>query len=91
MEIDPKSQKAEALGNLYRAALFMIKGQTDLSFSFLGKAHHVLGKKLSKTIIQLMNTNGKSIDEKNRLFWAEKILDQYKIMKRQNYLTSSNR
>lgn len=91
MELNKNSRWADAVGNIYRSAFFMVKDQMDLSITFLGKAHHVLGKKLSKTIIQLMNTNGKSIDEKNRLFWAEKILDQYKLLKRQNYLTSSNR
>ena len=76
------SNRADAIGNLYRSALFMVRGQTELSFSFLEKAHHVLGKKLPKPIVQLMNTNGKSVDEKNRLFWAEKILDQYLLLKR---------
>ena len=82
MKINSKSSKAEALENLYRSAFFMVKGQVDLSITFLEKAHHVLGKKLPKPIVQLMNTNGKSVDEKNRLFWAEKILDQYLLLKR---------
>lgn len=81
MELNPKSRQSDALGNLYRSALFMAKGQVDLSMAFLGKAHRVLGEKLPKTIVQLMNTNGKLTDRKKQLFWAEKIFDQYHLLK----------
>lgn len=81
MEFDSKSLKAEALGNLYRSALFMVKGQTDLSISFYQKAYSDLKEKMT---IQIVNAskNKKTLTKKQRFLLAEKILDQYQLLKR---------
>lgn len=80
MGLDSNSKKADALGNLYRSALFMAKGQTKLSITFLEKTYRVLGKKLPKRVIYFMKKK-ESLTKKQQLYWAEKILDCYYLLK----------
>lgn len=76
MELDSKSKQADAIGNLYRSALFMVKGETDLSFSFLEKAHCILKEKISSSLVEFL-TKKECLSKEQQLLWAEKILDQY--------------
>lgn len=80
MELNSKSKSSDALGNLYRSALFMIKGQTNLSISFYQKAYHVLKEKMPTKIVNAPK-NKETLTKKQRLLLAEKILDQYLFFK----------
>lgn len=80
MELNPQSRQSDALGNLYRSALFMVRGQIDLSFSFLEKTKSVLKEKLSTQITDILKK--KNLSKEQRLLLAEKILDQYHVLKR---------
>lgn len=81
MDLNPQSKQSDAIGNLYRSALFMVKGQVDLSLTFLEKAHLVLRKKIPASLVRLLTAKD-SLPRKRQLFWAEKILDQYLLLKR---------
>jgi len=75
MELNSKSKQSDAVGDLYRSALFMVKGQTDLSLTFLKKAQLVLNEKMSVPLLE--NLTKEKITKDNQSLWAEKILDQY--------------
>lgn len=83
MGLVSKSKKSDALGNLYRSALFMAKGQTNLSISFLRKAHSILKEKLSTQVVDILKKK-ETLSKEQQLFWAEKILDQYYNLKKFN-------
>lgn len=80
MELNSQSKQSDALGNLYRSALFMVKGQTSLSLSFLRKAHDVLKDKLSTQVVDMLKRK-EILAKEQQFFWAEKILDQYHVQK----------
>lgn len=80
MGLDSNSKNADAVGNLYRSALFMTKGQTKLSITFLEKTYQVLGKKLPKGVVYFLKKK-ESLTKKQQLYWAEKILDYYCLLK----------
>lgn len=88
MGLDSNSKNADAVGNLYRSALFMTKGQTRLSITFLEKTYRVLGKKLPKQVIYFMKKK-ENLTKKQQLHWAEKILDCYHLLKRDYLLPRS--
>jgi len=68
MALNKYSYKSDAAANLYRAAFYLAKGSTSVAMDFLEKSGE--------------NFNNLKINsKKNRLFWAEKILDQYKKLK----------
>lgn len=68
MVLNKYSYKSDAVANLYRAAFYLAKGSTSVAMDFLEESGE--------------NFNNLKIDsKKNRLFWAEKILDQYKKLK----------
>ncbi len=81
MELNSKSKSSDALGNLYRSALFMVKGQTDLSISFYQKAYSNLKEKMTTQVVNA-SKNKKTLTKKQRFLLAEKILDQYQLLKR---------
>lgn len=66
--LDKNSKKADKIANLYRAALYLAKGNKDLALEFLHKAKAV----------EIINKDDLKTD-KRRLFWAEKIFDQYHL------------
>jgi len=68
MALNRYSHKSDSAANLYRAAFYLAKGSTAVARDFLEKS----GEEFDG-----LNTDNK----KNRLYWAEKILDQYKQMK----------
>jgi len=71
MALDKKSYQSEAIANLYRAALYLARGSKEVGLEFLEKAN----KYLSKKIYPKIET------KEDCLFWAEKILDQYHLLK----------
>ena len=70
MELDKNSLKADALANLYRSAFYLAKGNKKLGLDFLKKAKKTLGTEFNLPNISLP-----------RLVLAEKVLDQYHLLK----------
>jgi hypothetical protein len=70
MVLDKKSLRTDALANLYRAAYYLAKGQTQTGQVFLTRAQKVL------------NFNLKVDASRSDLYWAEKILDQFNLLSR---------
>jgi hypothetical protein len=68
MALNKYSHKSDEIGNLYRAAFYLAKGSEEVGLGFLSKS--------GKTFKGL-----KTNTEKDRLFWAEKILDEYLKLK----------
>jgi hypothetical protein len=64
MALNKFSVKSDKAANLYRAAFYLAKGSKEVGLEFLNKS----GKKFK---------NIKTNSEGQRLFWAEKILDEY--------------
>lgn len=68
MALNKYSHRSDAAANLYRAAFYLAKGSISVAKDFLKKSGEEFdGLKVNS--------------EKDRLFWAEKILDKYKLMK----------
>lgn len=68
MALNKYSYKSDVAANLYRAAFYLAKGSTTVAMNFIEKT----GIEFSG-----LRTN----NEKNRLFWAEKLLDKFKELK----------
>lgn len=91
MNWDKKSEIADAIGNLYRAALFLArgKGEEKVSLDLLKKSYEVFYKDTSyrqpaEKIKFLLDISKDFLtDKKKRLIFAEKVLDQYLMMKSQ--------
>lgn len=82
MELNKKSYKADAIANLYRAALYFARGTTELGLDFLKKTEGEIGKAPIKELEPLFfNPSGNLKTRKKQLFWAEKVLDRYKTLK----------
>lgn len=71
MEIKKESLRADALANLYRAAYYIAKGATETGVDFFKKARRYLKIK----------PIGKIKNDKERFYWAEKILDEYQRLR----------
>ena len=67
MALDKHSQQADAVANLYRAALFLARGSRKAGLEFLSKAQERLGEEINP----VLKTRA------DDLYWAEKILDRY--------------
>lgn len=72
MALDKHSQLSDAIANLYRASFYLAKDSEKIGMSFLLKAKERLGRKLSLDISKVIGNS----------FWAEKVLDEYKRLKR---------
>lgn len=70
MALNKFSTESDKIANLYRAAFYLAKGSEKVGLDFLNKS----GKKFEG-----IETNSES----QRLFWAEKILDEYIKLKHQ--------
>lgn len=68
MALDKFSKESDKIAHLYRAAFYMAKGSSGVALDFLKKSGENFDGLKTKT-------------EKQRLFWAEKILDQYTKLK----------
>lgn len=80
MEINSKSSKSDALANLYRSALFLTRGQVKIGVEFFKKTYVFFGDLLPGDLKKSIE-NIKSFSTKQRLLLAEKILDQYHLLK----------
>ena len=67
MVLNKHSRQADAVANLYRAALFLARGSRKAGLEFLQKAKERLGE----------GPNPVLRTRADELYWAEKILDQY--------------
>lgn len=74
MALNKFDKKSDAVADLYRAALYLGRGATEIGLQFLRKAREKLGKKLIRLPAKFKN-------RQQQLFWAEKILDQYLRLK----------
>jgi hypothetical protein len=79
MGLNKFSLRADGIADLYRAALYMGRGADKISLQFLSQAKRKLGR-LSLPKISL----GELKNHQCRIFWAEKILDQYYKLKHQS-------
>ena len=70
MKLDKNSLRADALANLYRAALYLAQDDQETGLDFLKKAQEVLGSDLKTPDTSLPH-----------LILAEKVLDQYHLLK----------
>lgn len=81
MGLDKNSLVADAIGNLYRAAFFLARGKREekLAISLIKKTSQFLSgyPRFSSASARLK----KLLLEKNRLILAEKVLDEYLLMK----------
>lgn len=78
MTLNKFSKKSDAIANLYRAALYLARGSRELGLKFLSDAQKVLGKTLGVELSGLITNKDKVLkNQKDNLFWAEKILDRY--------------
>ncbi len=64
MGLNKFSIESDKAANLYRAAFYLAKGSKEVGLKFLNKS----GKEFKDI---------KTGNEEQRLFWAEKILDEY--------------
>ena len=68
MAIDTHSKEADKIANLYRAAFYIAKSASDLGLGFIKKT----GESFPGLTLK---------DEKNRMYWAEKVLDRSNLLK----------
>jgi hypothetical protein len=80
MVMNKLDKTSDAITDLYRASFYLAKESKDVGLSFLTKAKDVLGKELLLDIENLKKS-GTLKDQSDYLFWAEKILDEYKRLK----------
>lgn len=82
MALDKNSIRSDAIANLYRAAFYLARGSKETGLEFLGKANKYLSGKISPKLKNLIFSKDKNLKtQKDCLFWAEKILDQYHLLK----------
>jgi len=78
MVLNKDSYQSDAIANLYRAAFYLAKESKEVGIDFLIKAQKKLGNKLDSQIASLIKNQEKYLkNNKNLLYWAEKVLDQY--------------
>lgn len=70
MGLNKYSQKSDRVANLYRAALYLAKGDKQTALLFLKTTSPDLAEKIAPINSQ-----------KQKNFWAEKILDLYHTLK----------
>lgn len=71
------TQRADGVGFLYRSCFAVARGELDLGQEFLATAAKKLPPFFDKNIGALVK-NRKMLLAENSLYWAEKILDEYK-------------
>ncbi len=80
------SQKADAVGNLYRAALFLARGNKEQAITMLERANQTLSpQELGKAADLLTSSADKLTSQKKEKYWAEVILDQQKQLSRKYF------
>jgi hypothetical protein len=81
MDLDPKSHKADALANLYRASLFLTRSQVETGISFLEKALPYFEESIPDNLRKLIDNKQILNSREQQLFWAEKVLDCYHLLR----------
>lgn len=76
MALTKNDKTADAITDLYRAAYYLALESKETGLFFLQKAKEKLGDKLNLNIRKIEEQGGKE-----HLYWAEKILDEYKRLK----------
>jgi len=78
MILNKNSYQSDAVANLYRAAFYLAQESKEIGIDFLVKAKERLGNKLDPQITSLIKNKEKYLrNNKDFLYWAEKVLDQY--------------
>ncbi len=73
------SKKADAIGNLYRVALFLAQGNNSQAQTFLKKSTSFLSEKELGDLTKLLKDfNQELASAEKEKYWAEIALDQYK-------------
>jgi hypothetical protein len=73
------NQKADAVGNLYRVALFLAQGNHNQALKFLEKSAFFLSQEELGDLAKLLkNFNQELSSSAKQKYWAEIALDQYK-------------
>lgn len=67
---------SDAVANLYRVAYYLSLESKETGLNFLRKAKEKLGDKLKLDVDKIRKQS-----KDDYLFWAEKILDEYKRLK----------
>ncbi|MBP8591196.1 hypothetical protein KBI33_01855 [Candidatus Shapirobacteria bacterium] len=81
--------RTNAIGNLYRTALFLAQGKTSLAKSFLEKSATILRKEELGSLTKLLDRFDQEATSGNQeKYWAEVALDQYKKLMRTRNLKS---
>lgn len=70
------SLKADAVGNLYRAAFYLAQGDQNMALSFLQKSSSQINLENLKPLLE--NPQGELTTEAQAKLWAEKTLDEYR-------------
>jgi len=79
MEGIKDNQRADAIGNLYRVALFLAQGNRVLAKSFLEKSASLLSRKELGDLAKFLgNFDRELTSSEKEKYWAEKALDKYK-------------
>ena len=76
MALTTNNKSSDAIADLYRASYYLALQSKETGLSFLRKAKEKLGDKLSLDVEEISKQSGQSY-----LYWAEKILDEYKRLK----------
>jgi len=78
MILNKNSYQSDAVASLYRAAFSLARGSKEVGIDFLIKAQKRLGSKFDPQITSLIENKEKYLkNNKDFLYWAEKVLDQY--------------
>lgn len=73
--------QVDAIGYLYRAAFYLAKGDSVTALNFLNQtAQRIPPEKLDLLKPLLDQPREQLADKQQELYWAEKILDEYKIL-----------
>lgn len=69
MNLDKTSLNSDKIANLYRAAYSLAKGNKELTIKFLENS----------PALKIKSNIKKPLSKATRLYWAEKLLDQYHL------------
>ena len=73
--------QADAIGYLYRAAFYLAKGDSVSALNFLNQtAQTIPQEKLGQLQPLFDQPQDQLVSKQQELFWAEKILDEYRVL-----------
>lgn len=89
MGLSKFDKKSDGIADIYRAALYLARGDNVLGLRFLNQAKTKISKKFTEAALSAITVK-KLTTRQQQLYWAEKVLDQYLRLKnikfKQNYL-----